>query len=158
MPGSSTLKSAVTILPNLTIKIVGDSLSGGEELFLKNFAVNETETVWRLSRELTIKALESGQKIEDLREFLQNREEQLFPETVEAFLRETEKRAVALSFKGTARIVECETAKIAEEIASNPHTKKLCQSIGKKSLAIFEADEKKFRETVRKIGYGMKFE
>ena len=152
------VKSSFSILPNLKVKVVGAVLDGGEELFLENFAEKEDTNAWRLSREKTINALENGQRIEALREFLQKREEQFLPETVEGFLRDTEKRAVALADQGTARIVECETAKIADEIAANPHTKKLCQRIGKKSLAIFEQDEKKFRETVRKIGYGMKYD
>ncbi len=151
------VKSSFTILPNLKIKVVGASLDGGEELFLENFAEKEDANLWRLSREKTINALENGQQISALREFLQKREEQFLPETVEGFLRDTEKRAAALTDQGMAKIVECETAKIADEIAANPHTKKLCQRIGKKSLAIFAADEKKFRETVRKIGYGMKY-
>ena len=148
--------SSFTILPNLTIKVVGEPLTGGEELFLKNYAVKETENVWRLSRELTINALENGQNIKSLSEFLQSREEQFLPETVEGFLRETEKRAAALKNKGTAIIIECETAEIADEIAANPHTKKICQRFGKKSLAVFTEYEKNFREIVKKIGYGVK--
>ena len=151
------VKSSFTILPNLTIKIVGESLTGGEEIFLKNYAVKETENVWRLSRELTINALENGQKIASLSEFLQSREEQFLPETVEGFLRETEKRAAALKDKGKAIVIECETAEIADEIAQNSNIKKLCQRFGKKSLVIFEADETKFREIIRKIGYGVKY-
>ena len=152
------VESSFTVLPNLKIKVVGESLTDSEEFFLENFAEKENESVWNLSRERTINTLENGQKISALREFLESREDQFLPETVEGFLRETEKRAAALTDQATARIVECETAKIADEIAANPHTKKLCQRVGKKSLAIFERDEKKFRETVRKIGYGMKYD
>ncbi len=93
-----------------------------------------------------------------MRDFLQSREEQLLPETVEGFLRETGKRAVALKDKGAAIIVECETANIADELAGNPHAKKICQRVGVKSIAIFASDEKKFRETIRKIGYGIKYD
>ncbi len=150
------VKSSFSILPNLQIKVVGENLTGGEELFLENFAEKETPELWRLSREKSINALENGQKISALREFLEKREDQLLPETVEGFLRDTEKRAAALTDKGAAKIVECETVKIADEIAANPHSKKMCQRVGKKSLAVFENDEKKFREIVRKIGYGMK--
>lgn len=151
------VESSFTILPNLTIKVNGANLTGGEELFLENFAEKTDVNVWRLSRERSISALENGQKIAALREFLESREDQLLPETVEGFMLDTEKRAKSLTDKGTARIIECETAKIADEIAANPHTKKFCQRVGKKSLAIFAADEKKFREIVRKIGYGMKY-
>lgn len=150
-------KTSLTILPNLKIKVSGAPLAISETLFLENFAVKEDESTWRLSRESTINAIENGQNIEALREFLENREEQFLPETVEGFLRETQKRAAALKDKGIARIIECETAAIADEIAGNPHTKKLCLRVGKKSLAVFEPDEKKFRETVRQIGYGMKY-
>ena len=151
-------RSSFTILPNLRIKIVGESLAGGEEIFLENFAEKEDEATWCLSRELTINALENGQNIEALREFLEIREEQLLPETVEGFLRETNRRAAALKDKGMARIVECETPGIADEISENPHTKKICQRVGKKSLAILAEDEKKFREIIKKIGYGIKYD
>ena len=151
------VKSSFTILPNLTIKVVGEPLTGGEEIFLKNYAIKETESVWRLSRELTINALENGQNIKTLGDFLQSREEQFLPETVEGFLRETEKRSAALKEKGKAIVIECETTEIADEIAQNSNIKKLCQRFGKKSLVVFEADEKNFREIVRKIGYGLKY-
>lgn len=151
-------RSSFTILPNLRIKVGGESLAGGEEIFLENFAEKEDEATWRLSRELTINALENGQNIEALREFLESREEQLLPETVEGFLRETNRRAAALKDKGTARLIECEMTGIADEIAKNPHTKKICQRVGKKSLAILAEDEKKFREIIRKIGYGIKYD
>lgn len=152
------VKSSFTILPNLKIKIDGAALTVGEEIFLENFAEKEDGNLWRLSQEKTIYALENGKKIESLREFLEKREEQLLPETVEGFLRDTEKRAAALKSKETAQIIECETTEIADEISQNPHTKKFCERFGKKSLEVFAPDEKKFREIVRKIGYGVTFE
>lgn len=151
------IKSSLTVLPNLKIKSTGAALTIDEELFLKNFAVKESENVWHLSRELIIIALENGQEVEILQEFLQNREEQILPETVIGFLRDTKRRAAVLKAKGTAQIIECETAEIADEIAGNPHTKKFCQRAGKKSLTVFTEHEKQFREIVRKIGYGVNF-
>lgn len=151
-------KTSFTILPNLKIKISGNSLSGEEEFFLESFAEKENEATWCLSREKIIGAIESGGNIESLREFLENREDQPLPETVEGFLRETAKRAVALKNKGAAIVVECETATIADEINGNPHTKKFCQRIGVKSLAVFSEHEKQFREAVRKLGYGIKYD
>jgi len=157
-PPKVEIKGAFTILPNLKIKVVGENLTIEEELFLKNFAEKESDEVWRLSRELTIAALENGQTTESLRDFLQSREEQFLPETVEGFLQDTKKRAAALKNKGLAHIVECQTAEIADEIAANPHTKKLCLRVGAKSLAVFDAGEKQFREIVKKIGYGVKYD
>lgn len=151
-------KTSLTILPNLKIKVSGAQLSTEETLFLENFAVKEGENAWLLSRELTIKTIENGGNIESLQKFLESREEQNLPETVLGFLREANKRAAALTDKGAARIIECETATIADEIAANPHTKKLCLRVGKKSLVVFDETEKKFREIVRKIGYGLKYD
>ncbi len=59
------------------------------------------------------------------------------------------KRSNALTDKELACLFEY-------EIAENPHLKKLCRLVGKSSLIVFESDEKKFREFVRIIGYGVK--
>lgn len=150
------VKSRISVLPDLSLRIAGEPLAADERLFLSNFAEPESETVWRLDRGLTIAALEGGQKIEVLREFLQKRDEQELPEIVEAFLRATERRAAALRDKGTTRIIEAETAEIAAEIAAHPQTKKLCFRAGEKLLAVRTESEMQFREAVRKIGYGTK--
>ncbi len=157
-PPEIEIKSSLTVLPNLKIKSSGAALTIDEELFLKNFAEKESENVWYLSRELIIAALENSQSVEQLQEFLQNREEQILPETIIGFLRETKKRAAALKNKGAAQIIECETTEIADELAENAHTKKLCQRTGKKSLVVFIEHEKQFREVIRKIGYGVKYD
>jgi hypothetical protein len=157
-PPKIAVKSFLSILPNLKVKVLGEPLTIEEELFFKNFAVKEDENAWQISRELTIQAIENGQDIEQLRDFLEKREEQDLPETVEGFLRDAPKRANALKNKGLAQIIECQTKEIADEIASNPNTKKLCLRVGEKSLAVWESSEKQFREIVRKIGYGVKFE
>lgn len=157
VPPKLKITSSLTVLPNLKVKIKGESLTIDEELFLKNFADKESDNIWQISKESTIKSLENGNDIAALREFLEAREEQFLPETVEGFLREMPKRSNALTDKGLTRLFDCESAKIADEIAENPHSKKLCQRVGKNSLMVIESDEKKFREILRKIGYGVKF-
>jgi hypothetical protein len=152
------IESSLTVLPNLLIKINDKPLTTDEELFLQNFAYKESENVWEISKELTIKSLENGQNIETFREFLEAREEQTLPEQVEGFLSDMPKRAKALKHKGSAQIIECQTAEIAEEIANNPNTKKFCLRAGAKSLVVLDEHEKQFREIIRQIGYGVKFE
>lgn len=155
-PPEVAVKSSLSVLPDLTIKVAGEPLATDEELFLERFAERESESVWRLDRGRTIAALESGQTIEVFREFLQKREEQELPERVEGFLRDAKRRARALEDKGLARIIECETAEIAEEIANDKRMKKLCFRSGEKSLAVWAESETNFREIARKIGYGLK--
>lgn len=154
-PPKVDVKSSLTVLPNLKIKVEGASLPYEEDAFLANFAEKESESVWLLSRELLIKALENGQNIEALREFLQAREEQPLPETVEGFLRDAKNRAAALREKGLMRLFECRTAEIAAQIAENPQTKKFCLRVGEKSIAVSADSEAKFREIIRQIGYGI---
>ncbi len=155
-PPEVAVKSSLSILPDLTIKVIGERLAADEKLFLAGFAEPESEDIWRLSRSRTVAAFESGQTITALCEFLQKRDEQELPPTVVGFLREIAKRAGALKDKGAARIFECETAKIADEIAGHAQTKKLCFRVGEKSLGAWTETETLFRESVRKIGYGLK--
>ena len=155
-PPAVTVKSSLRVLPDLTIKVTGEPLAADEKLFLAGFAESESPEEWRLSRDLTISALENGQTIESLREFLQKREEQELPDPVEGFLRETTRRASALRDQGLARIIECETAEIARQIVVDARAQKLCFRASEKSLGVWAETEKQFREIVRKIGYGLK--
>lgn len=157
-PTKIETKTSLTVLPNFFVKINNQPLTVEEEIFFKNFAEKESENIWQISRELTIRSLENGQDIKSLREFLEIREEQFLPETVEGFLNDAPKRAKALRNRGLAHFIECLTNEIADEIAENPHTKKFCRRVGEKSLVVFDEHEKQFREIVRKIGYGVKFE
>ena len=122
---------------------------------LDTYAEREAGSSWRLSRNKAVSAVERGRQISELEDFLQSHDEQPLPETVEAFIRATQKNGKALKNAGTALIIECADEATAELIATNQCTKKLCQKLGDKNLVVKNADEESFRKAIHILGYGM---
>ncbi len=147
--------ATLTVLPSLRINVGGTGLSLDEALLLETWAEKEADTVWKLSQEKSLAALENGAQIAELREFLQQRDEQELPETVESFIRKTERNARALKHKGSALLIECVDAETAATIANHDRLKKLCQRAGDKHLVVLAEDETAFRKLLHVIGYGM---
>ncbi len=153
-PSRIATKTTITALPSLQINVSGE-LSPDESLLLETYADKEFEQVWRLSREKSVAAVESGNQIKELREFLQERDEQPLPETVEGFIITTERHARALKNTGTVYLIECTDAEIADLIANHERARKLCQRAGERHLLIKVEAEEQFRKVVHLLGYGM---
>ncbi len=154
-PSQVEAKAAITVLPSLQINVARGMLSTEEALLLETWAEKESETVWRLDRDKSLSAMEGGHAITELREFLQVRDEQALPETVEGFINTTERQARALKNTGTALLIECADAEIADRIANHEGTKKLCLRAGDHYLAVKVEAEEQFRKALHVLGYGM---
>jgi hypothetical protein len=124
-------------------------------LLLGTYAEQESDTVWRLDREKALAAVESGNQIAELRVFLQARDAQPLPETVESFIITTARRAQALVNKGMALLIECAGAEIADVVANHEHMKKLCLRAGERHLVVPVETEEPFRKALHSLGYGM---
>lgn len=145
----------LSVLPSLHVNVVGGSLSTEESLTLDTWAVEAAEKSWRLERQKAVGAIEKGHDIAELRAFLQTREDQPLPETVEAFIKTTEKQGKALKILGTALLIDCENAEIASMIATRKETAGLCLRAGDRQLVVRLENEEKFRNLVRILGLGM---
>jgi hypothetical protein len=142
-------------LPSLHVNVVGGSLSREESLTLGTWAVEAAEKSWRLDRQVAVGAIEKGHDIAELRAFLQTREDQPLPETVESFIKTTEKQGKALKILGTALLIDCENAEIASMIATRKETAGLCLRAGNRQLVVRLENEEKFRNLIRILGLGM---
>jgi len=154
-PSEVQARASITVLPSLQINVTGEALSPDEALLLGTYAEQESDAVWRLDREKALAAVESGNQIAELREFLQARDEQPLPETVESFITTTERRARALTNKGAALLIECVDAEVAETVAGHERTKKLCLRAGERHLVVRVEAEEQFRKALHALGYGM---
>ncbi len=153
VPTQVTARAIISVLPSLKISVTGEALLPEEMLLLETYAEKESEVVWYLDRARTMAALENGHQIVELRGFLQARDDQPLPETVEGFLREAERNAGRLRDRGPAVLVECADAALAETLAQHEKTKSLCLRAGEKHLAVSAADEEKFRQALHNLGY-----
>jgi len=154
-PSRVETRAALTVLPSLQINVAGVALSPGEALLLETWAERESDEVWRLDRDKALSAVEGGHQIAELREFLQARDEQPLPETVEGFIVTTERQARSLKNIGAALLIECVDAELAELIANHERTKKLCLRAGVRHLVVKADAEEQFRKAVHLLGYGM---
>jgi hypothetical protein len=145
----------LSVLPGLQVNVVGGNLSTEESLTLDTWAVESTDKSWRLDRQKAIGAIEKGRDIAELRAFLQAREDQPLPETVESFIKTTERQGKALKISGTALLIDCENAEIAASIATHKETASLCQRAGDRQLVVRLENEEKFRNLVRILGFGL---
>ena len=154
-PGAFTERTSLTVFPDLRV-CAGAALSADERLMLETFAEAETEGVWRLARDKTLAAFESGHDADGLRAFLAARDEQPLPERVEGFLRTVERGAGALRARGTALLIECADEDTAVRIAGDERLAKLCLRAGKKHLVVQTRGEAAFRKAVRDLGFGIR--
>jgi hypothetical protein len=145
----------LSVLPSLQVNVVGGNLSTEESLTLDTWAVESTDKSWRLDRQKAVGAIEKGRDIAELRAFLQTREDQPLPETVESFIKTTGKQGKALKISGTALLIDCENAEIAAMIATHKETAGLCLRAGDRQLVVRLENEEKFRNLIRILGFGM---
>ncbi len=155
VPSALEARGSLTVMPNLQIQSTGEALSPDELLLLETYAERESDDVWRLSRDKALAAVESGNQIAELQAFLASRDEQPLPDTVESFIVTTERQAKALVNKGTALLIECADAELAEHVAGHEVTKAFCQRAGDRHVVIQVDAEDQFRKALHTLGYGM---
>jgi len=146
---------SLTVLPNRQLRIEQGELSPDQKLLLENFAEPQAAGLWALDEARAIKSVQKGARIAELRTFLTASDPQPLPESVEGFLVGVEQRGAACICKGTALLIECLSPQVAETIAQNSLTGKLCQRTGERCLVVPVDKEKAFRDALNAIGYGM---
>ena len=154
-PSTAEAGASLTVFPDLRVQVTGAPLTAAEALLLESYAKAESDGLWRLDHTRTVRAVEGGHEVAELRAFLTSRDDQDLPETVEGFLRDTEQRACALKQQGNALLIECADAEIAALLATDRRTAKLCLRAGERNLVVPAASERAFRNAIHALGYGM---
>lgn len=145
----------LSVLPGLKVTVVGAEPSVEETLMLDAWCVQETPGSWRLDRQKVIAAIGRGHSLEDLRTFLQSRDEQPLPETAESFIKTCGENSNALKVIGTMLLIECKDESTAEFVAGHKFNKGLCERVGGRRLVVRLAHEEKFRALLQTLGLGM---
>lgn len=145
----------LSVMPTMQVKVFGDGLSAEESLILDTWATEEADLLWRLDRQKAIVAVERGHDIAELREFLQARDDQPLPDTVESFIKRAGKQGKALKVAGTTLLIDCNDAQVAAMLATCKETARLCLLAGDRHVVVRLEDEEIFRTHIRALGYGM---
>ena len=130
-PSAAPNQCAVTVFPDRRLRTVGE-LSFDEKLLLDLYAKAESEDTWRLDGDKVLAALEGGRDLADLRDFLDRRDDQPLPDTVEGFFRRMERNATALKSHGDALLVECADEDVVARVLADQRLAKLCLPAGER--------------------------
>ena len=153
-PGSPPIRTALTLYTDLRVESA-TPLPPEELVVLETYARVESDGVWRLDLTRALSAVESGQDVTQLREFLDARDDQPLPEKVEGFIRSVELGARALKRKGPALLIECADKEIAERIAADRRAAKYCVRAGPRGLVVPARSEAAFRRAAHALGYAL---
>jgi hypothetical protein len=155
IPAPITTDSTLRVLPNLDIVMTGAPLTPAEKLMMETFTESTSEAVWKLNREVALKAVEDGHPLSEFYTFLKEASADALPKTVEQFFRDCRDRSASLQDRGVARLIECQDATLAALIANDSRTKKYCQLAGDQYLVVPLDQETRFRSGLRKLGYSL---
>jgi hypothetical protein len=154
-PSPLESRAVLQVLPNLEIAVTRGPLEPADELLLDHYAQKVSDAVWKLEPDRLLEAMEAGQSVSALREWLTAHSAQALPETVARYLDDMAHRAGRLQDKGTARLIECADAALAALIANDTRTKPYCLLAGERHLAVPAETETRFRSALRKLGYSL---
>ncbi|MBO9496423.1 hypothetical protein J7438_20400 [Thalassotalea sp. G20_0] len=126
-----------------------------EQRFLSLYADHHKDHTWKLSRKRMMETLQIGGSVDELKAFLQARDDQPFlPEDCESILKQAAANVGGVEIKEEALIVNCKTQDIVEFIINDKVLSKWCQRLGKQQIVIPKSKEKKFKESLNSVGIG----
>ena len=154
-PETPRKSTPVSVFPDLRIVLQSGRLDQEERAFLRSCAdEEEPDSVWRLSTEKMLKAVETGLDTGTVREFLSARDEQPLPELVEGFLSRIESRARSIRQAGTGVLFECDSEATVESLLSDSKIAKFSSRAGENRIVVNASSEQSFRKAARKMGFG----
>lgn len=155
MPRKAASSVQISVLSDLTIRVVSGELAHEEALILETWADPLDVNIWRLNQERALDAVERGRCAREFAGFLQERDPQPLPETVEAFCRASEKNGTAVRSTGEAVLFACRDASTAALLCQQKELDRLCYRAGDTTIAVLSAHVPKFRKCARSLGFGV---
>ncbi len=149
----SPIADVLQVLPNLEIVVKKPPLPLTDRLVLDRFAEPQLEGSWRLTPAKLLTVLYEGGTLDELEEFLTTHSMAALPHTVSVFLQEQRGRANRLRDLGTARLIECADAALAQMLARDSQLRGKCHVAGERWLVFQIEDETTVRRGLRRLGY-----
>jgi hypothetical protein len=152
-PEAVPAEPVLKVLPNLDLVTADRPLSPSDALFLDRFAERTSPAVWHLEAPRILAAVEEGLSLSELEEFLSAKSAGPLPQTVEVFLADLRQKAGQLRDLGTARVIECADATVAQLLVHDRRLRNLVRLAGERQLVFRVADERAVRRALRELGY-----
>lgn len=150
-PAAPQKTDALRVLANLDV-VATHPPPAADRLTLERFADETSPAVWKLSAAKIMNVVEQGGRIEELRAFLARTTEDI-PHAVETFLSDLQRKAEQLADGGPARLIECASAHVAAELASDRQLSGKCLRAGDRYVVVRERDLATVRKAIRRLGY-----
>jgi hypothetical protein len=151
-PETATTAESIKVLPNHEVLALGE-LPLGDQMTLSAFANKSGERVWQLTAGSLLAAIANGRRIEELLDVLDRASGQGLPSTVGTLISDVTRRSAALTDRGMVRLVECADTSTAKLIAGDRGTRRLCELIGERHLAVGAEHEAAFRTALIRLGH-----
>lgn len=150
---AATVEAVLKVLPNRDLVAAEGKLPPADRLFLERFAERTADAVWRLTPGSILEAVEKGLSVREMQEFLTAKSSEPLPQTVEVFLQDLAHKAGQLVDSGTARLIACADAHVAQLLINDRRLRALCQLAGDNLLVFRSEDENAVRRGLRELGY-----
>jgi hypothetical protein len=141
------------VLPNLDVVAADRAIAPGDFLFLERFAERKSEATWQLVAGKVLEAVEKGLTIAELLAFLEAKNQGPLPQTVKVFLDDLAKKSSQLKDLGSARLIACENADVAQLLVNDRRLRNLCKLAGDEQLVFRVADEPAIRRALKELGF-----
>jgi hypothetical protein len=153
-PAPRERRGVLHVDADLAVSLLGD-LDRADRLGLETWCETDGNG-FRLTPAKLLAAAEQGRDLEELRSFLSSLCATPLPPAVDSLLRDVAARCVQVVDRGPARILECDDEMLANLIAHDVRTRKLCIRAGKRHVVVAEKSMEAFRRALREVGYLVK--
>jgi hypothetical protein len=151
-PEAAASAQSIKVLPNHDVVALGE-LPLGDQMTLSAFANKSADRVWQLTAGSLLTAIANGRGIDELLDVLDRASDQGLPSTVRTLISDVTRRSAALTDRGMMRLVECADTSTAKLIAGDRATRRLCELIGERHLAVGAEHEAAFRTALIRLGH-----
>ena len=109
--------------------------------------------IWQLGAGKILDAVEKGLTVGELQAFLEARNDGSLPQTVKVFLDDLANKVNQLEDLGSARLIRCVDANLAQLLVHDRRLRNLCQLAGDRQIVFRAADETAIRRVLKELGY-----
>jgi len=142
------------VLSNHEIVVERDEdLPPTAQYMLRSIGKQTSPFLWRLDEDVLLKFLESGGRMKEVVDFLDDHEPDGLPENVRAHLDDMSRKAALVLGSEEALIIETADEHVAAEVAKDRRTSKFCKLVHNRFIAVSKRDLRTFRNALRKLGY-----
>jgi hypothetical protein len=141
------------VLPNRDVVAADRPLASADALFLERFAERKSEAVWQLDAGKILESVGKGLTVEELKMFLEAKNQGPLPQTVKVFLDDQANKLTQLKDLGAARLIACRDADVAQLLVHDRRLRSLCQLAGERQIVFRAADETTIRRVLKELGY-----